>query len=101
MGQSVSNVSRDLLRRGVPLCALLALAGATALARPASAAAPTPHVRASLASEWEAAPQEGPFWVAVRLALDPGWHVYWRHPGDSGLAPSVAWTLPGGLVAGP
>lgn len=25
---------------------------------------------------------------------DPGWHVYWRNPGDTGMAPQVAWKLP-------
>src|SRR3954470_19748409 len=23
----------------------------------------------------------------VEIALDPGWHTYWRSPGDSGIAP--------------
>lgn len=37
--------------------------------------------------------------VAVVLSIEPGWHVYWRNPGDSGMAPTVEWTLPEGLVA--
>src|SRR5262245_4538089 len=26
--------------------------------------------------------------AGVEIALDPGWHTYWRSPGDSGIAPS-------------
>jgi thiol:disulfide interchange protein DsbD len=34
--------------------------------------------------------------VAIRLRPEPGWHTYWRHAGDVGSAPSVAWRLPRG-----
>ncbi|MFP2902933.1 protein-disulfide reductase DsbD domain-containing protein, partial [Corallococcus sp. 4LFB] len=37
----------------------------------------------------------GDFRVGVRLRLDPDWHVYWKNPGDSGLATDVAWDAPG------
>jgi hypothetical protein len=37
--------------------------------------------------------------VAAVLSIEPGWHVYWRNPGDSGMPPSLRWTLPEGLVA--
>jgi thiol:disulfide interchange protein DsbD len=30
--------------------------------------------------------------VAARLTLADGWHVYWRNPGDSGQAPHLAFT---------
>jgi thiol:disulfide interchange protein DsbD len=33
--------------------------------------------------------------------MDPGWHTYWKNPGDAGLATRVGWDLPAGLVAGP
>jgi DsbC/DsbD-like thiol-disulfide interchange protein len=26
--------------------------------------------------------------VGVELRMDPGWHTYWRYPGDSGVAPT-------------
>ena len=35
--------------------------------------------------------------VAVRFTLDPGWHIYWKNPGDAGAAPSLDWTLPPGF----
>lgn len=40
-------------------------------------------------------------WVALRLRPDPGWHVYWRNPGDSGIPTSLKWRLPQGVEAGP
>ena len=33
--------------------------------------------------------------------LEPGWHVYWKNPGDAGLPPNIHWTLPEGVTAGP
>lgn len=92
---------------GVRFLAVLAwavalLGGASGPGRAQAAATATqPHVRAVLETEGVAAPADGAFWVGVRLILDPEWHVYWRHPGDSGLAPTLAWSLPAGLHAGP
>jgi len=42
-----------------------------------------------------------PFTVGLRFRPEPGWHIYWKNPGDSGMAPSVAWKLPEGYTAGP
>ncbi|MBF5046237.1 thiol:disulfide interchange protein [Aggregicoccus sp. 17bor-14] len=38
------------------------------------------------------------FRVGVRFRLSPGWHMYWKNPGDSGLATEVAWDTPGTTV---
>jgi DsbC/DsbD-like thiol-disulfide interchange protein len=27
--------------------------------------------------------------AGLEIALDPGWHTYWRSPGDSGIAPAI------------
>lgn len=29
--------------------------------------------------------------LALKLEMDPGWHVYWRQPGDAGLPPQIIW----------
>ena len=42
-----------------------------------------------------------PFLATVVLDLQPGWHTYWKYPGDSGLPPKVEWKLPEGWKAGP
>ncbi len=31
--------------------------------------------------------------VGVLFALDPGWHIYWRNPGDSGRATELTWRI--------
>lgn len=36
--------------------------------------------------------------VGVRFVLQPGWHVYWKNAGDSGLPPRVKWRLPEGYA---
>ena len=38
--------------------------------------------------------------VALKQDIAPGWHTYWRNPGDSGGATTLAWTLPAGVSAG-
>lgn len=106
-GQSLVLVRRDRPTRaarpsflGVLCGAVIALATAgTVDPARAAATATAPHIRATLETEAVAVPAEGPFWAGVWLEMDPGWHVYWRHPGDSGLAPSLTWTLPAGMHA--
>ncbi|MDQ2986950.1 MAG: hypothetical protein M3R13_09565 [Armatimonadota bacterium] len=34
--------------------------------------------------------------IALRFDLEPGWHIYWKNPGDSGERTIVKWTLPEG-----
>ncbi|HZD93688.1 MAG TPA: protein-disulfide reductase DsbD domain-containing protein [Candidatus Sulfotelmatobacter sp.] len=38
--------------------------------------------------------------LGVHFVLDPGWHIYWVNPGDSGQPPSLKWQLPPGYTAG-
>ncbi len=38
--------------------------------------------------------------LGLRLAHDPGWHTYWRNPGDSGLPTQFEPTLPDGFQVG-
>jgi thiol:disulfide interchange protein DsbD len=39
-------------------------------------------------------------WAGVELKMAPGWHTYWRNPGDAGLPTTLTWTLPDGVSAG-
>jgi len=41
-----------------------------------------------------------PFRAGVLLKIEPGWHTYWRDPGDSGVPTDIRWKLPPGFVAG-
>ena len=38
--------------------------------------------------------------AGVHLTMAPGWHIYWRNPGDSGMPTRLKWTLPQGVTAG-
>ncbi len=59
------------------------------------------HTEVSLLSEARAVKPGDSFWVGVRMRMEDKWHVYWRNPGDSGLAPEIKWTLPEGWKADP
>ena len=62
---------------------------------------PTPHSEARLAVETTSARPGTSLSVGLVIMLDPGWHTYWRNPGDSGSEAILEWTLPPGLTAGP
>ncbi len=57
------------------------------------------HVTLSIALESPAKPGAN-VWAAITQTIAPGWHTYWRNPGDSGLATSLTWDLPKGVTAG-
>ncbi len=82
--------------------ALLVLMLAASLSAASAQGFRTPPdlVRSSLVAEPVAVAGAQPFTLAVRMQVKPGWHVYWRNPGDSGLPPEVTWTLPAGFNAG-
>ena len=39
--------------------------------------------------------------AGLYFKLEPGWHIYWKNPGDAGQPPRVQWTLPRGISASP
>ena len=77
--------------------AQLALLGAGLLS---TSQAADSHTRASLLLDAASARPGETVTAAIRLQMDPGWHTYWRNPGESGLPTSIAWTLPPGITAG-
>ena len=86
-----------MIRLLTALALLLAgFAGAQALV-PKS---PKDLVSASLVAEPKAAAPGSTFTLGIRMQMKPGWHVYWRNPGDSGLPPEMAWELPQGVSVG-
>ena len=58
------------------------------------------HVQAAIVAEDLRASAGGTSWVGVRLTMAPGWHTYWKNPGDSGMATRIRWTLPPTVTAG-
>ncbi len=81
--------------------ALLLLLVAAAAARAADVAT-TPRVEARLISQVTGVPANGgTISIALLERMQPGWHTYWRNPGESGEPTTIAWTLPQGFAAGP
>lgn len=39
--------------------------------------------------------------AGIHLRMDPHWHTYWKNPGASGMATTIAWQLPPGVTASP
>ncbi len=68
----------------------------------ASQAAPAkiPHGTVELISTVSAINPGSSFQVGLNFHLEPGWHVYWKNPGDSGQPPRLKWQLGPGLTAG-
>jgi thiol:disulfide interchange protein/DsbC/DsbD-like thiol-disulfide interchange protein len=76
---------------------LLAAAGVPALA--ISDAADAPHVHVRLVVPAQALNHGTATDAGIYFKLEPGWHVYWKNPGDAGEPPHVKWTLPDGIAA--
>jgi len=70
------------------------------LAAPA-AAQDAPKVHARLVAEDKAIAPGGTMTVALEEKIAPGWHTYWKNPGDAGAPSDIQWTLPAGWKAGP
>ena len=61
----------------------------------------TPRVRAELVAYAPQGVAPGqPLWLGLQIAHQPGWHTYWKNPGDSGLPTELRWTLPAGVDVG-
>lgn len=54
-------------------------------------------VRVRILADVSAVAPGVPFEAAALLEITPGWHVYWKNPGDSGLPTSVEFSLPPGF----
>ena len=89
----------------MPRLLIVALALLLTSLGPALALESTPAVSSratvSLVSDTDAVSPGTPFRVGLRLRLAPGWHTYWRNPGDAGVAPQLDLTLSPGAKAGP
>ncbi|HEU5046931.1 MAG TPA: protein-disulfide reductase DsbD domain-containing protein [Rickettsiales bacterium] len=83
--------------RNIILVALFALA---LLHEPCRAEPPASHTEGALVSSADTIHAGQKFTVALHLKMQPGWHTYWKNPGDSGMAPELNWTLPKGFTAG-
>ena len=82
------------------LTALIAALAACQTTEP-RAAGPAPHpVEARLVADTQNVQPGQTFTVGVVLKMKPGWHVYWKNPGDAGLPVSAELTGPEGFQIG-
>jgi thiol:disulfide interchange protein DsbD len=70
-------------------------------ARADSSSADKPHVHVQLVVPHAQVKPGRIGMVGLYFKIEPGWHVYWKNPGDAGEPPHVKWMLPGGITAGP
>ena len=54
-------------------------------------------VHAEILPGWRTA--DGSRMAALHLQLEPGWHTYWRIPGDAGIAPRFDWSQSQNIAA--
>jgi thiol:disulfide interchange protein DsbD len=80
---------------------LALLLGAGLPARAASSSADAPHVRVQLVVPVADANQGNVREIGLYFKLEPGWHIYWKNPGDAGEPPHIHWMLPAGITTGP
>ena len=77
---------------------LFALIGGTvparAQSRPPQIGDGVKHARASIEAVSTSSTRAQ---LLVTLALDPGWHISWRNPGETGLPTRLSWSLPAGV----
>ena len=97
-GQAIRSISsamsRLLLALLLVLLAPLARAGESAPVR-------SPQATASLVAAAAAVAPGKAVELGLRLRLAPGWHGYWRNPGDAGAPPEIRLLAPEGAEAGP
>ena len=83
------------------LTALSVLAGSMIACAQGGPSGGGQHVAVSLIGETRNVVPGQPLNVALRQQIAPGWHTYWRNPGESGLPTTIDWSLPTGFTAGP
>ena len=79
------------LRPGLLLAAALAVASGSALA-----AEGAPTVEVQLLADTAAVGGGDRFDLVVHFAIEPGWHIYWENPGDTGMATTARLDGPAG-----
>ena len=78
------------------ICMLLIFTGARSVS---AQSVKFPHGTLSLVTEKAWIEPGRDFTVGAHFTLEPGWHIYWVNPGDSGEPPKFTWKLPQGFSA--
>ncbi len=79
----------------LPAARAAALQAADTPANPLSSSATAPHLKVEVLSDKDTVGfGGGQVYLGLHFVLEPGWHVYWSNPGDSGEPPTAFWSLP-------
>lgn len=76
--------------------AALGLAALPALAQssPFGPSAAPKTITAEIVADRTAGTPKAAYHVGIRLKHEPGWHTYWKFPGDTGYPTEIKWKLP-------
>lgn len=74
------------------LCSLVALVTISGCSE--SPSVTDAHITATLIADQDSVSPGSTFTLGVNVTLEPGWHIYWKNPGDSGLPPRFLWSSP-------
>jgi thiol:disulfide interchange protein/DsbC/DsbD-like thiol-disulfide interchange protein len=102
----IYNSVRGVLKLFILICACLAAIASrdvraqAGLPSPGGAAPVAHHTQATLILSAGAAKPGDTIWAGVDLKMEPGWHTYWKNPGEAGMATKIEWQLPPGVTAG-
>jgi thiol:disulfide interchange protein/DsbC/DsbD-like thiol-disulfide interchange protein len=56
------------------------------------------HVQVQLLSARALVAPGETFYIVLKQTIEPGWHTYWRNPGDSGEPTDIVWNAPPGVT---
>jgi DsbC/DsbD-like thiol-disulfide interchange protein len=76
------------------------LAILTAVMGASHAAQAADHAQATLLADVSSIKPGTPFMLGIKINIDAGYHIYWKNPGDSGIATDVKLAMPEGFKAG-
>lgn len=77
------------------------MAALLAMGLAGAAAAAGTNIQVSLLPAAERMPAGETAPLAIVMKPKPGWHGYWKNPGDAGTEAAIEWDLPKGVTAGP
>lgn len=91
---------RTLLSIIIPAVLVAGALPISAAEAPQAELDPSQIVTATLLADTTAVQPDTTVTLAVHYKIAPGWHIYWKNPGASGLATRVDWGLPNGMSMG-
>lgn len=68
------------------------LAATSAVLASASSWATNEHGKLRLIAESATVGDKAELQIGLHFKLEPGWHIYWRNPGDAGYPPKLDWS---------